>query len=255
MLGDASICLRRLQYGLDKTLPEGASEPRIIGTAYHGGLEAYYRARKDGEVIRLDQMIDAATESFDAAIPEGWESWDTDYITARCKMEKMLTAYATDERYWEYDHEVLEVEWRFDLQVPNTDLMISGTADLVLRDTTGKIVIADHKTSGKGWQKNKETPRHKEQAPMYLYAWFLATEEVGSFAYDVMSYEGKFDRRFVYPTTAEIMATVRKAQILSPIVELAKQGVELPGNTSHFLCGPKWCDYYAICPLGSAMDA
>lgn len=254
MLGDASICLRRLQYGLDKTLPEGASEPRIIGTAYHSGLEAYYKARRDGEVLDATKTMTAALDGFNAAIPEGWTGWDTDYETAYAKVFTMVLKYLEGEHYWPYDYQILEIEWRFDLQVPGTDLMISGTADLVLRDTTGKIVIADHKTSGKGWQKGKETPRHKEQGPFYLYAWWLATGEMGSWAYDIMSYEGKFDRRFVYPTTAEIMATVKKAEILSPIVELAKQGLELPGNTTHFLCGEKWCDHWHRCPMGSAMS-
>lgn len=254
MLGDANICLRRLQYGLDPNRTEGASEARIVGTAYHSGLEAYYKGRKDGEVINVLAALAAARVGFLEAIPEGWASWDDNEEVAWAKVFSMLNAYYQDERAWPYDYEVLAVEWRFDLDVPNTDLKISGTADLVLRDSTGKIVIADHKTSGKGWQKNKETPRQKEQAPFYLYAWFLQHGELGSFAYDVMTYEGKFDRRFVYPTTAEIMATVKKAEILSPIVELAKTGVELPGNTSHFLCGSKWCDHWDRCPFGASMN-
>lgn len=254
MLGDASICLRRLAYNQDKTLPEGASEARLVGTAYHAGLEEYYLARKTGVVEDIGALWRAASESFLKEIPEGWNAWDTSHAEAVAKAHHMLEQYLEQGHYWGYDHEVLEVEWRFEQPVPNTDLTIGGTADLVLRDPAGQIVIADHKTSGKGWQRGKETPRQKEQAPMYLYAWFLATGEVGSFSYDIMRYDGRFDRRIVRPSTNEIMRTVDKAMILGPILEDIKAGREQPPNTSHFLCG-KYCDYYeAVCPFGKAMS-
>jgi hypothetical protein len=265
-LGQADKCLRSLQYELEAPPDQYRSGIiRAIGTAYHAGLEYYYLVRQKGPEYQFD-CWEAALEECEifaeAALQGELERagaafiWDDKFLTvdaARDAVFAMLKAYQG--HAWPTDWTVLGVEHRFELEFdPHVK---TGTIDLVLQAPDGGIVGVDHKTCNRMWDQYKHLPRKNNQGPFYTGALreLYPDAPYHRFAFDVMTYAGKFERRISDASDAHVQAVLNKAVQLATLVEgMRGAGMDLPANPASNLCSPKYCDWFDVCPHGSSLD-
>ncbi|HZU73562.1 MAG TPA: PD-(D/E)XK nuclease family protein [Acidimicrobiales bacterium] len=250
LMGSADICLKRAGYDLvgdDKN----TSESRIVGTAYHGGLEAYYRMRWWGQRPTWD---DARTGALNAFVNERdlyqFSAWDTSQEEAWDKVEGMLRAYIDNGHAWPEDHRVLAVEQPFDLPLVD-GWLLHGTIDLVIADPAGNVILEDHKTAKRKWPREKGAARKSNQAVVYSYAWQRLTgQEATGFTFAVMTHRGEFERRWTKATPHMIDEILKKAWTLTVLLQLPVE--QLPPTTDHNLCSAAYCDHWDRCPMGAA---
>lgn len=249
-IGNADKCLKQLEYSLDPSIPYGTGEARVVGTAYHAGLEAYYRARMEGELLPAIEVHKAASNAFWTEAPSV-PRWDTSSEEAALKIRPMIDQYL-EVGVWPYDYKVIGIE------VPFTEPWLNGwkahgTIDLVVQTPEGFIVLDDHKTAKKPWNRTKDNARHNNQGSWYTYWWWVTSGQMPNFCWSIMTYAGQFERRYATRNRSEILAVIKKAEQIARLVD-ATGGVDLPPNTDGWWCSEKFCDFWDLCPYGSAMD-
>lgn len=266
LLNTADTCLRRAQYRLARAVPSVYSDPSVTGTGYHGGLEHYYRARQatggvvPDEALILDcyQAVETTVrEEIDNIVRYGSElKLEGSPETVIANAQAMVHHFFAGAHYYPEGWTVLAVEQKFYLPGVLDNWYTGGVIDLVVHSEASGTVLVDQKTAGKKWNKNKGTVRDSNQPAMYADAWLKLTgDRVAGMFYDVMTYDGTFERRWCPVTDAAIESVQKKERILVPLLEETQTGsLELPGNTSSFLCSEKWCDYWRICPFGEALQ-
>jgi hypothetical protein len=251
-------CLRSLQFSLEGA-PWATSEPRIVGTSYHAGLEHYYQARKDGTPWTEAQGIAAAFDSFNEEAPTDWHGWETSRTEAWNRVCTSLGYYHETGCAWPDDYEVLGVEVQFTFEwIPGFDA--HGTIDLRLKSPDGWIINVDHKTSKRGWSAKKAHPGVNVQAGWYAY-W--TRHEMGfdtpvTSAFDVLTWGLKsgttFDRIACHPEHHQQLAVVERARELAVLLAASSTGgFDLPANPSSNLCSAQYCDHWDRCPYGAAL--
>lgn len=268
LLNNADICLARAVYG--KTRPYTSGEAALCGNGYHAGLEEYYLWRKDFEEttdLREDDWpappawlvercyIAAKAEIF-ARVRDIEQDfvWDTSFDETVTRAQQMIHAYFAGGHYWPADYRILGVEIGFLVPSIVDGWVDKGFMDLVVyQEGTGHTILDDHKSAGKKWKKNKESPRTNNQPAMYDIAWEAATGvKPDAFAFSVMTYAGEFERRLVYVQEHDRNLVRAKQRTDLPLIEQGiKNGLQLPGNTSSFLCSERWCDHWLVCPFGA----
>ena len=261
LLGSADLCLRRAGYDLDPQYPRTASEASIRGTSYHGGLEHYYKLRRDlGEYIPItadlmDDIYAAVEQAFNEACVEygDFNAWETSASECLELAKGMVYRYFIDGCEWDPGYRVLEVEACFDgLDAGGHEL--SGTADLLLqRISDGRFILDDHKTAGKRWDKTKHTVRKTNQPALYVHAFSRTLdvpEEAFEFLFSIINVKDQFERRDGTPTAADITAVLSKAEYVAWQLENVPLD-RLPVNTQSNLCSEKWCSYWDHCAFGA----
>lgn len=273
-LGSADVCHRRVMYDLDPSVPYGSGAARAIGTAYHAVLEDFYRCGEVPSVEGIEKIVRASLTDEVNRTGDAF-AWDADvaptFEVAVRKAVHMASTYFDREYYWPVGHrsdwEVLAVEETLLLPLteevnaagrPANGWVMKGTLDLVLRDPHGWHVIVDHKTAKKKWRKDKHTTRKTNQPAWYSHWWprAWAAEHGGElpnvhFVFDVMTYDGDFERRPAPVRPIDIDVVTGKAELLSRLVE--NDGPWLP-NTDSFLCSERYCDHWERCPFGAAWN-
>lgn len=274
LLNSADICLRRAGYDLSSPKRWGGSEATVCGTGYHAGMETYYLWRQENQDPSSDlgpawragwpaptpDVMEAIYASIEASCFKEVEDkpdfpWDTSFAETVTRAQQMAHAYFEGGHFWPIRYDVVGVEVDFTLPPTVPGWADSGTIDLVVTDTwTGRTILDDHKTARKSWKKGKEYPRSTNQPAFYDEAWERATGvKPDAFSFSIMTYAGQFERRVVYVTEGDReLVHTRKRVNLPLLVEHVEHGLELPGNTSSFLCSDKWCDHWDICPFGGA---
>lgn len=264
-LGTADTCHKRLEYQLDPSIPYGTGEARIVGTAYHAGLERYYLDRRDAEFADTTVEIPAAVplgvlfaaeEAFKrevlAAPPD--LTWETSEEQAWDRVQQLLTR-AFPDLIWPLDFLVVAVEQEIWAPIPDTPgWVMKGTLDLILRSPDSGHVLVDHKTAAKKWKAGKESFKNTNQAAWYTLFWPMvwkaATgEDLTSvrFVFDI-NYDGGVERREALDATHTHDLVLAKAQGVARLID--QDGPFLP-NTSSFLCDARWCDFWERCPFGA----
>lgn len=267
LLGSFDACPRRLQYELEAPKDQYRSGiVRAVGTAYHAGLEYYYRSVMRGDSFswhefRVQFCQDTAVNALEDEIARAGDAfiWDDkfkDFDAAAETVRSMLAAYFEGGHAWPAEWAVLGVEETFEFPFHNGHTR-SGTIDLVLQDPNGWIYDVDHKTAGRKWDQGKHKPRKNNQAPFYTAALQQMYPEAPGwrFVFDVMTYKGEFERRISDPQPGHIQAVLDKSiQVISLYEGMRANGLDLPVNPSSNLCSPRYCDFWDICPSGSALD-
>jgi hypothetical protein len=256
-LGTADTCLKRIEHQLAMPNHYGSSEARVIGTAYHGGMEALYND------AGLDEALAAVKAAFAAEIAKAEPEWDTSREQALELAEQLVYEYWVQELRWPETYKVLGVEQEFWLPGEAWGLgpnwVVKGSIDLILQGPDGWHYIVDHKTAGKPWKKGKHSGRNTNQPAKYVQVWqqlwaWTHDGEVPNvrFFFDIMTLDGQFERREAHPTMNERQLVVQKARDLATIVD---RGGPFPPNQSSFLCHHKYCDFWAICPYGESFES
>lgn len=267
MLGQADVCLRRLDF--DRRHGGGYSEARIFGTAYHAGLAAHYRhaaAIAQGENVdpfhSVHGEVRLALESELAAAKAAgcdikWDRWGSE-ASALENAQKLADLYVREHAINLELFRVIgvEVPWWWPL---GNGWIAHGTIDLIVEDKLdGTHWLHDHKTAGRPWKKGKEHARATPQPSWYLAFWpalysavMQTTPPVCRFAFDIMTVDGKFERRIADVKMGHIQATFEFASELTQLID--NGGPFLP-NRSHFLCDERWCDHWNRCGFGGLLD-
>jgi len=263
-----SDCLRAMQFKIEDDLYRGGII-RATGTGFHAGLALMYVYRQaEMEPPTFIEMENAAYVALDQEIvwAEDRFIWDKKIPTvedAQNTISTMLGAYMLDKTpaVWPADWKVLGVEVPFEMLMVPGQGPITRTSrgiDLVLQAPDGGIVAVDHKTGAKGWGTGgKAHPRKNVQAPWYIPAMRQLWPDAPyyRFVFDVMRYDGVFQRFISDPQDKHIAAVESKALSVKGLWDWHLQsGLDLPANPSSNLCNPLYCDYFDQCPHGRVLE-
>jgi PD-(D/E)XK nuclease superfamily len=259
-LGTADTCLKRLEFDLDPSIAYTTGEARAVGTGYHAGLELYYRRRMndDGPVkiepgdTELDDVLALACESFMLESETDGFEWQHGPDAALAKIDRMLRSYFHGAHYWPADYRVVGVEHTF-LWPLSDGWITKGTVDLLVEQPdTGWLIIDDHKSAKRRWKRGKESHRSTNQPAWYTHFIRQVFDRPDvAFVFDVMTYDGEFERRQVQVEPQHVAGVLAKAETVCGLIE--RDG-PFPPNTASFLCDRRWCDHFDRCPWGSAFD-
>lgn len=216
---DARLCprLHHLRYGLGYR-PAVEAEALRFGSLCHVGLEAWWRAYALGGEAQA--WLDAAI------LAVGSEEADPfDMVRA----EVMLAGYHA--RWKEQKYEVLGVEMEFETELRNPETgrpsqtwRLSGKLDVLVKDSEGRVLIAEHKTTSEQVGAGSEYWRRLRldgQVSTYYAGAASMGHEVAGCLYDVLKKPGQRplqvnSRRTVPETPEEFRARLVEAVATEP---------------------------------------
>lgn len=140
------------------------------GSAVHKGLENAFLELKDNNKLSNQEMLQVV-ETFSRDYQYG-DPQEELYRFAIEDMKRLINYQGFYEKI--KDKEIVGVEDEFDLKIPTmfcgeeVEINIKGFIDLIYRDSDNKLVVVDHKTSKKKFDKNKR--RNNLQIPIYFMA-------------------------------------------------------------------------------------
>lgn len=134
-----------------------ASATTIAGQAYHYALEMFFKNKKEGVELSIIELETLAFNHIDEQPALEWKLQKTTPTVEESKKKANEVAvklianfYKEIDVYLEEIDEILEVEIFFSefLTINGVDIPVrcNGKIDLVVRTTSGKIVIIDHKS-------------------------------------------------------------------------------------------------------------
>lgn len=140
------------------------------GSAVHKGLENAFIELKTNNKLSKDELLKLVQ---DLSTDYQWGDKNEELLSYAISDMNRLIAY---EGFYERvkDKEIVGIEDEFNLKIPSMfngdpiDINIKGYIDLIYRDDDGKLVVVDHKTSNKKFDKNKR--RNNLQIPIYFMA-------------------------------------------------------------------------------------
>lgn len=138
-------CKEYHHYAYSKRMrPRTKSAALNFGTLFHLALECWWKSPLKGEA-RLEEVSEFISAN------EG-DEFD------RAKARALMFGYHL--RWCDYECEVLGVETDFRFPLPDAGVDLHGKIDAIVRDTSGRVLIIEHKTSSedisagsKYWQK------------------------------------------------------------------------------------------------------
>jgi CRISPR/Cas system-associated exonuclease Cas4 (RecB family) len=239
------MCPRSWKYHyLDKTQVK-TSASLIFGSAFHGAIEAYIRARNTDQAGRLasywdwnwaEQIgknpdIEWNGESKESIFNQGVVMLSNEDVRAVVDGLKPLVI----------DQEVY-IERQVTLHVPGVPVNVIGYIDIITADG----IPGDFKTSSRRWEEDKAA--NELQPSFYLAAlnqnWIPGNPE------------RKF-RHYVFIKTkrpqVQVIETRRGANELMDVLRITKEvwdGIsaeKFPQNFRTWKCSPRWCEYFKIC--------
>ncbi|MBU5669609.1 PD-(D/E)XK nuclease family protein [Peptoniphilus sp. MSJ-1] len=157
---------------IDKIDTEQKSIYLDYGSAVHKGLEFAFWELKDTNTLNKNEMMKTIA---DLSLDYAYGDKDGELKTLAIKdMERLLNYEGFYQKI--KNKEIIGIEEEFNLVIPtmlcgeNIDINIKGFIDLIYRDDDDKLVVVDHKTSKKKFDKNKR--RNNLQIPIYFMAIF-----------------------------------------------------------------------------------
>jgi Holliday junction resolvase-like predicted endonuclease len=235
-----------------------------VGTAYHAGLEWFYLNCHRLTIPtsdELEKILVVAESALYSELPSCRVRAATDEVLAGKVIAalKAYLGYGDDIAicFWGGEYKVLGVE--YPIIGEYYGMPVTGSIDLVLEEADGGVILVDHKTAGKTWDKGKHLPRKNVQAPWYVY-WFMKMNpqvQRVRFCFDIMTHATaksppKFERRISHVMPKHEQATLDKAMAYNQLLQLPVE--QLPGNTSSNLCSEVYCDFWDVCPHGGTAE-
>lgn len=164
-------CPRKWTYRyIDDLRFDGQNIHLDYGSAVHKGLENAFLELKDSHKLSDEDMLQVVKDlSYD------YFYGDTKGELYRFAIEDMKRLINYQGFYEKIKNkEIVGVEDEFDLKIPTmfcgeeVEINIKGYIDLIYRDSDDKLVVVDHKTSKKKFDKKKR--RTNLQIPIYFMA-------------------------------------------------------------------------------------
>lgn len=155
---------------IDKIVIEMQNIHLDYGSAVHQGLENAFRDLRDNHSLSEEDLLQTVnTLSYDYAYGDAKSEL---YKYTIEDMKRLINYQGFYEKI--KDKEIVGIEDEFNLKIPamfggeDTEINIKGYIDLIYRDDDGKLVVVDHKTSKKKFDKKKR--RTNLQIPIYFLA-------------------------------------------------------------------------------------
>lgn len=158
---------------VDGLVFESANIHLDYGSAVHKGLEIGFNQLKDDKVLEVEELLQSTM-----LLSRDYAYGDKDKTLKELAIEDIERLIHFQGFYENIKgKEIIGVEDEFNLTIPamfsgeEVEITIKGFIDLIYKDTDGKLVVVDHKTSKKKFDKAKR--RNNLQMPIY----FLAVKE------------------------------------------------------------------------------
>lgn len=275
-------CGARLEFYLNPDIPGQTTLGLATGRAWHWGMEQWGRLRIASQqgVVSIDDLADDWMDRLHAIITGHliedtnrddfvWQPGD-DISQAVAELWTMQQAWASDPNYMWLAEDgsvtVDTVEVRVLTEMGSPHHQMHGYIDAVFR-LIDEPILVDYKSAGRAWgspkvYEDKESgrlmgdPRKLIQAPLYAEAYERSTgERVNWVVFDVMTKAGRFQRVWVDVSPERRQPFITRWQLVSQAIHLHQSaGVPMAPNPGSFLCSPKWCSYWDICPMGEPLE-
>lgn len=249
---------------IDKIVIEMQNIHLDYGSAVHQGLENAFKDLRDNHSLSEEDLLQTVnTLSYDYAYGDAKSEL---YKYAIEDMKRLINYQGFYEKI--KDKEIVGIEDEFNLKIPamfggeDTEINIKGYIDLIYRDDDGKLVVVDHKTSKKKFDKKKR--RTNLQIPIYFLA---IKDKYGEYPkagiYNFTKLNDYQESLFTEKVTAEQEELMNKrnpkeiwakdpTNTVKDIVHAFKDmnNIKLRETAKPSkLC--YWCDYNVICPNAS----
>lgn len=234
------------------------------GSAVHKGLENAFLELKDSHKLSDEdmlQLVETLSRDYQYGDPQ-----DELYKFAIEDMKRLIHYQGFYEKI--KDKEIVGVEDEFDLKIPTmfcgeeVEINIKGFIDLIYRDSDNKLVVVDHKTSKKKFDKNKR--RNNLQIPIYFMA---IKDKYGEYPksgiYNFTKLNTFQEQLFTTKVTSEqneLMNKRNPKEIWSKDPEDSRKEIiqtfkDMNNKKAREIAKPSplcfWCECKAICPNAS----
>ncbi len=269
IIGDGDTCHMRLghQFHWYPQMRTGTQE-LITGTAFHAILEAeankhFHGIGYDASTVAMKALVEGIEE---ATTGFAWRDGEEGTIEFAHKTAlAMAELYIQNHCWWKEDHQLLGIEWNFDLPWIN-GWRAGGTLDLLLMDSNGWIVMVDYKgprlKRKAGWERVRNTPQ-MAWYKHWLTEWWRQIYPLDNggemrpirHIYDVVSWGTEISYRQFQPLVSEYEEAwvLQMAERYARLVDQGPNGLFIPNTNTH-LCHHKWCDYFAVCEAGERLN-
>lgn len=189
----------QLKYGPRKiNQMEGDKTALYFGSLVHKALESI---RRNPDPDTISEFVDKAVDSMKFDVP----------ISMISETKKVLTGWVSDR---DFTPEIVDMEWRFDRQLPSGDFRINGFIDLVEMNDDGAMNVIDYKSGN--WIYYKDDLEDSLQLMMYAIAiWDEWRPRAINVGYDMV----KFNRITHRVTRSNIIATIKRIKHIKQMIE------------------------------------
>lgn len=234
------------------------------GSAVHKGLENAFLELKDNHKLSNEEILQIVE-----TLSRDYQYGDKDgelYKSALEDIKRLINYQGFYEKI--KDKEIVGVEDEFDLKIPTmfcgeeVEINIKGFIDLIYRDSDNKLVVVDHKTSKKKFDKAKR--RNNLQIPIYFMAIkdkFGEYPKAGIYNFTKLNaFQAQLFTTKVTPEQNELMNKRNPKEVWSKDPEESRKEIiqtfkdmnnikKREETNASPLC--YWCSYKAICPNAS----
>lgn len=222
-----------------------------VGSGVHGGAEASNRvALVTGQHEPESVVVDAAVTTYEQKLQrEGVFFTDDEKPSAKRLMGEAKDTTATLAKLWRTDVaptiQPVLVERRVELSVPDLEPTFVGFIDLYDQNQA----LRDLKTTAKSW--TQEQADGDDQLTVYrqmVHA--LLGEYPKELAFDVLvkNKVPKTQHLTTVRDETDWLVMVERARLM---VAQVQTGIFAPASSGSWVCSPKFCGYWTICPWQS----
>lgn len=234
------------------------------GSAVHKGLENAFLELKDNHKLsdqEMLQVVETLSKDYQYGDPQ-----EELYHFAIEDMKRLINYQGFYEKI--KDTEIVGVEDEFDLKIPTmfcgeeVEINIKGFIDLIYRDSDNKLVVVDHKTSKKKFDKNKR--RNNLQIPIYFMA---IKDKYGEYPKSgiynftkLNTFQEQLFTERVTPEQNELMDKRNPKEVWSKDPEDSRREIiqtfkDMNNKKTRQIAKPSrlchWCEYKTICSSAS----
>jgi len=232
-----------------KKIPPGVAAH--IGSSTHQSIEKNLKYKiEQGELLPLDVVQDIARD----ALLTNWEMRGVLLLPEeKSKGIKQVKGEAIDQAVaLSRLHRVkaapkikpVSVEREWELDIKDAGWSIKGRIDI--ETPRG---IRDTKTAGRS--PVKDAAEKDSQLTMYALAYYVLNRKMPAYValdYLVKTKEPKFVSQRSERRKEDFQALLNR---ITAAIKAIEAGIFIPANEDNWMCSPRWCGYYSICPYAS----
>ncbi len=229
---------------IDKIPMEQKSDAMEFGSSIHKTLEYYYQEKMIGEKLLLKDIHSIFENTWKNRAENDDQIQYTkgnDFKSLLMMGKDLLTVWYN--KLPNDNYNILGIEEAFSFYIPGIELPFIGAMDLIEEDSSGIIIVTDHKTSGKAYSKDEVD--QNQQLTLYQMAMksmgYRDREILLKFDTLIKTKTPKFEQYWTTRSELDENRLTRKAvQVWNGI----SKGVFIPNDTS-WKC--KNCSYANAC--------
>lgn len=247
-------CPRKYKYKyVDRIKTESTSPALLFGRCIHAGMEGNFSQKVySREDLPKKKVVDIFAEGMEL------EKDSVDWGNSSASQEIDCGAALIKLYMEEYSKPIIpmKVEHKFLVPVPGMDAKLVGIIDLLETDFT----LLDFKTSSKS-PSPSSIARYKRQLAAYTFG-LLKLKETNEFTERQLQKIKALSR---IPSRLDFLIKTKKPQIkiekdisinlydikhFIGLIKTMDNSIEsniFPKNVEHYLCSPKYCDYWELC--------